>query len=194
MKVVAVSGSARKGGNTELLLRAVLEPLEQAGHECELIPLAGREVRGCTACGRCIQEKDGRCYGRSDFGNEVIAKLFAADAIVLGSPTYFADVSAELKALIDRAGYVSRSCPGLLARKPAAAVVAVRRAGAIHAFDTINHLFTIAEMITVGSSYWNVGIGREKGEVEGDAEGMRTMQRLGENMVWLLERLSAYPG
>ncbi len=194
MKVLAVSGSARKGGNTELLLETVLGPLREAGHECELVSLAGQEVRGCTACGRCSREKDGRCYGRNDFGNEVIAKMFAADAIVLGSPTYFADVTAELKALIDRAGYVSRSRPDLLARKPAAAVVAVRRAGGIHAFDTINHLFTIAEMITVGSSYWNVGIGREKGEVEGDAEGIRTMRRLGENMAWLLERLSAQQG
>jgi len=190
MKVVSVSGSARRGGNTALLLDAVMEPLRAAGHECELIEVAGKEIRGCTACGRCRELADGQCHGRRDFGNEVISAIFAADAILLGSPTYFADVSAEMKAIIDRAGYVARSQPGLLARKPGAAVVAVRRAGALHAFDTINHFFTISEMITVGSSYWNVGIGREKGDVEGDAEGMATMRRLGENIAWLLERLA----
>lgn len=190
MKVVAVSGSARRAGNTALLLGTVLEPLTAAGHECMLIEVAGKEIRGCTACGRCRELKDGQCHGRSDFGNEVLAELFSADAVVLGSPTYFADVSAEMKALIDRAGYVARSQPQLLARKPGAAVVAVRRAGAMHAFDTMNHFFTIAEMIVVGSSYWNIGIGREKGDVEADAEGMATMTRLGENMAWLLERLA----
>jgi len=191
MKIAAVNGSARKGGNTTNLLEAVLAPLSDAGHECVLIELAGRDVRGCTACGRCREKADGRCYGRKDFGNEVMAELFSADAIVLGSPTYFADVTAEMKALIDRVGYVARSRPELLARKPGAAVVAVRRAGAMHVFDTINHFFTISEMIVVGSSYWNIGIGREKGEVAEDAEGMRTMQRLGENLGWVLERLAA---
>ena len=191
MKIVAVNGSARKGGNTTNLLEAVLAPLSDAGHECVLIELARKDVRGCTACGRCREKADGCCYGRKDFGNEVMAELFSADAIVLGSPTYFADVTAEMKALIDRAGYVARSRPELLARKPGAAVVAVRRAGAMHVFDTINHFFTISEMIVVGSSYWNIGIGREKGDVDGDAEGMRTMKRLGENLGWVLERLAA---
>jgi len=189
MKVVAVSGSARRGGNTAALLKAVFEPLNEAGHECELIELAGSEVRGCAACGRCRDTRDSKCSGRDDLGNEVIAKLFAADAVILGSPTYFADITPELKAIIDRAGYVSRSKPELLSRKPGAAVVAVRRAGAMHAFDSINHFFTITEMITVGSSYWNIGIGREKGEVADDAEGLATMRRLGENMAWLLERI-----
>jgi multimeric flavodoxin WrbA len=190
MKVVAVNGSARKGGNTTVLLQTALAPLAEAGHDCTLIELAGKEVRGCTACGRCREKADGRCYGRKDFGNEVMAELFSADAILLGSPTYFADVTAEMKALIDRAGYVARSKPALLARKPGAAVVAVRRAGAMHVFDTINHFFTISEMVVVGSTYWNGGIGREKGEVEGDAEGMRTMTRLGENLAWVMARLA----
>lgn len=190
MRVVAVSGSARKGGNTVQLIEAVLAPLREAGHECEVIELAGKDIRGCTACGACGRHKDMRCHGRDDFGNEVIGSLLAADAVILGSPTYFADVTAEMKALIDRAGYTSRANGNVLARKPGAAVVAVRRAGALHVFDTINHFFLIGEMIIVGSSYWNVGIGREKGDVEGDAEGMATMQRLGENMNWLLERLS----
>lgn len=191
MKVIAVNGSARKGGNTALLIEAALAPLRDAGHECTLIELAGKDIRGCTACAVCRQKADGCCHGRKDDANEIIVELLAADAVILGSPTYFADVTAEMKALIDRAGYVNRGNDNLLARKPGAAVVAARRGGAIHAFDTINHFFLIAEMLVVGSSYWNVGIGAQKGEVEGDAEGIGTMRRLGENMAWLLERLDA---
>jgi multimeric flavodoxin WrbA len=190
MKVVAVNGSAREGGNTAMLLQAVFAPLQAAGIECELIELAGKDVRGCTACGACGKAKDRKCHGRRDFGNEVIAALDSADAILLGSPVYFADVTSELKAIIDRAGYVSRANGNMYARKPGAAVVAVRRAGAIHAFDTINHFFTIGEMLIVGSSYWNVGHGRNKGEVAADEEGMGTMLRLGENLAWLLEKLA----
>ena len=191
MKIVAVNGSARRGGNTHALLEAALAPLREAGHECEVVELGGREIRGCTACGVCGQKKDGQCHGRKDFGNELLPKLFAADALLLGSPTYFADVTAEMKALIDRAGYTGRANGNPFARKPGAAVVAQRRAGAIHVFDTINHFFLISEMLVVGSSYWNVGFGRAKGEVAGDAEGMGTMRRLGENMAWLLGRLGA---
>ena len=114
--------------------------------------------------------------------------MVEADGIILGSPTYFADVTAEIKALIDRAGYVARANSDMFQRKIGAAVVAVRRAGAIHAFDTINHLFLISQMIVPGSSYWNIGIGRAKGEVEQDEEGLETMQILGRNMAWLLKK------
>ncbi len=190
MRVIAVNGSARKRGNTAILLETALAPLREAGFECETIDLAGKDIRGCLACRQCADKQDNRCHGRKDFGNEVIAKLAAADGIILGSPVYFADVSAEMKALIDRAGYVSKNNGNSFARKVGAAVIAVRRAGAIHAFDTINHFFLIGEMIVVGSSYWNIGIGRERGEVENDVEGMATMRRLGENMAWLLGRLA----
>jgi multimeric flavodoxin WrbA len=114
-----------------------------------------------------------------------------ADAIILGSPTYFADVSTEMKALIDRSGMVGRANGELYKRKLGAAVVAVRRAGSIHAFDTMNHFFQISQMIIVGSSYWNIGIGREKGEAADDAEGIKTMTQLGENMAWLLAKVKA---
>lgn len=191
MKIVAFSGSARKGGNTKQLLETVLEPLEQAGADTELIELAGTRPQGCTACFACIKNKDGRCAVSGDIINDCIAEMSAADAIVLGSPTYFADVSSEMKALIDRCGMVGRANGDLYRRKVGAAVVAVRRAGSIHAFDTMNHFFLIGQMIVVGSSYWNIGIGREKGEVAGDEEGMKTMRRLGENIAWLLARIGA---
>ena len=190
MKVVGVSGSSRKGGNTAQLIEAVFAPLREAGIECELIQLAGKDVRGCTGCRRCFEAKDRQCHGRADYVNEVLPKIWAADAIVLGSPTYFADVSAETKALIDRTGFVSMANGGLLALKVGAGVVAVRRGGGIHVFDTLNHLFFISQMIVVGSTYWNLGYGREPGEVQDDAEALRNMANLGTNMAWLLGRLA----
>lgn len=194
MKVVAVSGSARAGGNTALLLQAALEPLRAAGHDCELIEVAGKRLEGCTACMACKRERDRRCHGRDDIGNIIIEKLDEADAIILGSPVYFADITSEMKALIDRAGYVARANGNMFARKPGSAVVAVRRAGAIHALDTMNHLFLIGEMVLVGSSYWNVGLGGDRGQVAEDKEGMKTMRRLGENLAWVMERLAGGEG
>ncbi len=123
-----------------------------------------------------------------DIANLCIGKMSEADGIILGSPTYFTDVTTEMKALIDRAGFVARANGEMFRRKVGAAVVAVRRAGSIHAFDTLNHFFLVSQMIVPGSSYWNVGIGRDKGEVEDDEEGIQTMRVLGENMAWLLKK------
>lgn len=173
-----------------MLLNTVFEPLNETGIETELVELAGSNLRGCKACFVCMKKKNQQCAIRDDMLNECIEKMVKADGILLGSPTYFADVSTEMKALIDRCGMVSRANGDLYKRKPGAAVVAVRRAGGIHAFDSMNHFFLISQMIVVGSSYWNIGIGREKKEVGGDQEGMATMRQLGENMAWLLKRIN----
>jgi len=190
VKVIAFNGSARKDGNTAALLRAVLDELEAEGIETELMQLAGKEIRGCMACYRCFENKDGRCAVTRDVANECIAKMAEADGILIGSPTYVAALTTETKALIDRAGFVARANGSMFARKVGAAVVAVRRAGGIHVFDSINHFFLIGEMIVPGSSYWNVGVARDKGDAEKDEEGMRTMKTLGQNMAWLLKKLS----
>ena len=189
MKVVAFNGSARKKGNTSILLQHVFAPLKEAGIETEEVSLAGEQIRGCTACYKCFANKDSRCVINNDCINASIAKMESADAIILASPTYFADMTAEMKALIDRCGMVSRANGDLFRRKVGAAVVAVRRAGAINVFDSINHFFLIGQMIVPGSVYWNVGIGREIGDVLQDEEGLKTMQVLGENMTWLLTSL-----
>jgi len=188
-KVIAINGSPRKDGNTARLLTEVLAELEKEGVETELVQIGGKKVHGCTACGKCFENQDGKCVIDNDFVNDCIAKMAAADGIVIGSPTYFADVSTETKALIDRAGFVAIANGGMFTRKAGAAVVAVRRAGAVHAFDTINHLFGISQMFTVGSSYWNLGLGLAAGEVEKDEEGLQTMRNLGANMAWLLKRI-----
>ena len=191
MKVVAFNGSARKGGNTAMLLKAVLGELEAEGIETELVELAGRNIRGCIACAGCFKKKNRRCVVELDEVNDFIAKMDEADGILLGSPTYFADVTAEMKALIDRAGFVIRANDHMLRRKVGAAVVAVRRGGSIHAFDTMNHFFLISQMIVPGSIYWNMGVGYSKGEVADDEEGLETMKTLGQNMAWLLKKIGA---
>ena len=188
MKVVAFNGSARAEGNTSLLVETAFAPMRAAGIECEQVALRGKRLHGCMACYKCRETRDRRCSGVNDDMNALIAKMDEADGVILASPTYFADVTSEIKALIDRAGMVGMVNGGMYRRKVGAAVVAVRRGGAIHVFDTMNHFFMISQMIVPGSSYWNVGIGREKGEVAEDEEGIRTMRVLGENMAWLLER------
>jgi multimeric flavodoxin WrbA len=189
MKVVAFNGSARKDGNTAILIREVFSELEAEGIETEMIQLAGKTIHGCIACGKCFEKKNQRCVVDNDFANECIEKMVQADGIIMASPTYFADVSTEMKALIDRAGFVARANQDMLKRKIGAAVVAVRRAGALHVFDTMNHFFLIGQMIIVGSSYWNIGIGLSKGDVEQDKEGIETMRTLGRNIAWLLKKI-----
>jgi multimeric flavodoxin WrbA len=189
MKVIAFNGSARKDGNTAILVNMVFKELKKAGIETELVQLAGKKIRGCLACGKCYEKKDKRCVVTNDILNDCIEKMVEADGIILASPTYFSDVSTEMKALIDRAGYVARANDHIFQRKVGAAVVAARRAGAIHTFDTLNHFFLISQMIVPGSSYWNIGMGLKPGDVKKDTEGLATMKTLGTNMAWLMKKL-----
>ncbi len=192
MYALALSGSPRKGGNTEILLDHVLEPLREGGWETELLRIGGQELRGCLACGKCFENRNRRCVIEKDIFNDVAEKMFRADAILLGSPTYFTDVTAEMKAFIDRSGFVSMANGGLLAGKIGAAVVAVRRAGSTHVFDTLNHLFLISRMIVPGSTYWNMGIGLAPGDVEKDTDGLENMNNLGKTIRWLGEILAPH--
>ena len=189
MKVIAFNGSARKDGNTAVLLKRVLGILEAEGFETELIQLAGEKIRGCTACRACFETKNQQCTITTDNVNIYIKKMLQADGIILGSPTYFGMMSPELKALIDRAGFVCRASPETLKYKVGAAVAVARRAGALTTFDAINHFFLINQMIISGSSYWNVGIANRKGEIDTDTEALKTMDDLGRNMAWLIKKL-----
>lgn len=191
MKVVAFNGSARKDGNTAFLLRRVLSVLEAEGIETELIQLAGQEIHGCTACRTCFETRNQTCVITSDKVNEYIQKIVEADGVILGSPTYFGMMSPEMKALIDRAGFVCRASPDTLKYKVGAAVAVARRAGAMTTFDAINHFFLINQMIVSGSTYWNIGVANRKGEIEGDAEALKTMDDLGRNMAWLIKKIKA---
>jgi multimeric flavodoxin WrbA len=189
MKVVAFNGSARKDGNTAILLNLVLDELKKEGIETELIQLAGEILSGCIACYRCAENKDQKCAIMNDRVNEYIAKMHQAQGILLGSPTYISDMTVNMKALIERSTIVSRSNGDLLRRKVGAAVIAVRRAGSTHVLSSMNYFFLINQMMIPGSSYWNMGIGRNPGEVKNDVEGIQTMRTLGQNMAWLLKRI-----
>ena len=189
MKILGINGSPRKNGNTKILLETVFKPLQEAGYETELFQIGGKQIHGCTACGKCREIKDQRCHIKNDAINECIQKMIEADAIILGSPVYFADVSTEMKALIDVSGYVTRGNGHLLKRKVGAAVVSVRRGGQLHTFETLNNFFLITEMIIPGSSYWNFAYGKNEGDVLNDDEGMQVMKTLGENMSWLLDKI-----
>ena len=194
MKVIAINGSPRKESNTQILLERVCRRLERHGVETEIVRIGGKPLRGCLACGKCFENQDRECIIKNDVMNEVIAKMIEADGILLGSPTYFADVSAEMKALIDRAGYVTLANGSLLAGKVGAAVAAVRRAGSQHVINSMHHFFSISQMPIATSSYWNMVYGMRPGEVEHDVEGMQTMDNLGENMAWLMKSIDAGKG
>jgi len=189
MKVVALNGSARKNGNTAILLNTVLEELQREGMETELIQMAGSALPGCRACYKCFKNKNRHCSVETDMLNEVIDKMLAAEGILLGSPTYFSDVSANMRAFIERCGFVARANDYMFKRKVGAAVVAVRRAGAIPAFSGMNLFLHYMQMIMPGSSYWSMALGRDIGDVRKDEEGIQTMKDLGKNMAWLMKKV-----
>ena len=186
MKVVFFNGSPRKEGNTYHCLNTVMEELKSAGIECDYVWIGMEKLQGCIACYKCIENNDQRCVIEGDKMNEYIQKMLEADGIIIGSPTYFSDLTVATKALIERAGFATSR---LLKNKLGAAVVAVRRAGANHVFSSINYFFLIKEMIVVGSTYWNMGIGRKPGEVLDDAEGIQTFKNLGRNFANVLKKL-----
>lgn len=192
MKALAINGSPRKGGNTETLLRKAMEPIAEAGYGTEFLQLGGNPIRGCTACGACGRMKNRQCVMDDDLFNLVFMKMIDADAILIGSPTYFANMTAETAALISRAGYVALANGGLLRRKIGAAVVAKRRGGAVNVMDGINHLFLINQMIVPGSTYWNMGLGSARLDVLDDEEGLRNMRDLGEQIVWLFRMMEQH--
>jgi len=188
--ILAVNGSPRHSGNTAKMLETVLNVCREAGFDTELYQAGGLTVKGCLACSSCFKNHPGCCV-TDDWMNDLYKKMKLADAIILGSPTYFSDLTPELKAIIDRCGYLAKSEGNSLSRKVGAAVSAVRRAGGIHTIDSIQHFFLISDMFVAGSSYWNMSIARAIGDYENDEEGVDTMIRLGENIVWLLNKTLA---
>ncbi|HEY3424615.1 MAG TPA: flavodoxin family protein [Negativicutes bacterium] len=192
MKVVAFNGSPRSKGNTAQSLQIVLAELEKEGIETEFIQLGGRKVFGCLACGKCWETKDNHCIRQDDDMNTFIQKMIEADGIIIGSPTYFSNVSTEVKALIDRCGFVAKANDGNMLRgKVGASVVAVRRAGSTFVYSAINFFFGIAEMAIASSSYWNMTLALNPGDVQQDEEGIQTFQTLGKNMAKLLKQVNA---
>ena len=186
MKVVGFNGSPRKDGNTFILINKVFQELEKEGIETELVQLSEKEIRGCIACEKCSENKDQRCAVKTDAANEYIEKMLRADGILLGSPVYLTDVTSEMKALIDRAGYVSRANDRMFKNKVGATVAALRRSGGMHAIDSMNHFLLSQGIFIAGRA---IAFGRDKGEVERDEEGMLLVKTLGQRLAWLMKKL-----
>ncbi len=190
-KVLAINGSPRKDGNTAILIRHILKELEQEGIGTETIQIGGKNVHGCTACMKCFENRDGKCAIDNDMVNTIIEKIRKADGIILGSPVYFLDITAEMKALIDRAGFVSYANGFPLRNKIGNVTVAVRRAGASRTADSMLHFLLANDMIVPGLPV--MGMGREIGDVERDEEGLDRAKHLGQTMARLLKHLERYP-
>lgn len=192
MKVLGINGSARRDGNTAIMINKAFEKLNAAGIETELIQLGGEIIQPCKACWACGEKEN--CVHKNDNFCDIFEKMKQADGIILGSPVYCANVSANMQALLERAAVVADMNPGLMRRKVGAAVAAARRGGALNAIDAMNRFFLSQEMYVVGSSYWAMAYGRLPGEVESDEEGMETMKTLGRNMTHLLKAFNERNG
>ena len=187
MKTIAIVGSPRKNGNTEIIARHTLKAIEEEGIETELIPLAGLNIQGCNACQACAKQE--ACPIDDDVF-PIYQKMKAADAIILASPVYYGSATALIKALMERAGFIGRSQGRIYAGKVGGALVVARRAGQNFTFAQLTLWFQILGFYIPGSTYWNIAIGREKGEVSGDEEGMRTAWNFGKNVAFLVNKLA----
>jgi multimeric flavodoxin WrbA len=187
MKVVAFNGSPNREGNTWYALKMVTAELEKEGIETEIVHVGNKVIRGCTACGQCVKNKNEQCVLPGDEVNEWIQKMKQADGIILGSPVHYSAIGGTMKSFLDRAFFVTGVNDGMLRHKVGASVVAVRRSGGLPTFDQLNNFLNYAEMLLPTSNYWNVIHGRSQGEVTQDLEGVQIMRVLGKNMAWLLK-------
>ena len=187
MKVVVFNGSPKKKGNTACSLNLVIDELENAGIETEMIHVGKEKIQGCIACHGCVKNQDEACSIKDDPVNEWIQKIKEADGILLGSPVHFSGVAGTMKSFLDRAFFVSSVNGNLFRHKVGAAVAAVRRSGGIPTVNSLNHYISYSEMIMPASNYWNVAHGLTPREMEQDGEGKQIMAVLGKNMAWIMK-------
>ncbi|HIT78633.1 MAG TPA: flavodoxin family protein [Candidatus Limihabitans stercoravium] len=185
MKVLLINGSPNQNGCTYTALNEVAMTLQTNGIETEIINIGKKPIAGCIACRKCYIE--GKCVF-DDAVNEISARLVEFNAIILGSPVYYAGPTGQLTAFLDRLFY---SAGKKMAGKLGASVVSCRRGGATAAFDRLNKYFLISNMHIVGAQYWNQVHGNTPDEVRHDKEGLQTMRTLGQNMAWLLKCIEA---
>ena len=185
MKAIGIVGSPRKNGNTEILTQHTLKAIAEEGLETELVRLAGLDIRPCNACMVCKQEE--RCPIDDDLFS-IYRKMKEAEAIILASPVYFGSATSLMKAFAERSGYIAYPEKNLSGKVGGPLVVA-RRAGRVFTFAELSLWFHIMGIITPGSTYWNEAIGRDKGEVLGDEEGLATAWNFGKNVANLVKKL-----
>lgn len=191
MKVIAFNGSPHPNGNTAHAIRIVLNEIQQAGIDTEFIQLGGRKILGCRGCRQCVKNKNKHCVITNDDLNLFIDKMLEADGIIIGSPVYTGNVTSEVKALIDRSTFVAKSNDFMFKGKVGAPVVVATKAGGTFAYAAINFMFGISQMVTIGSIHWNLALGKMPGDILKDEEGIKTFEVLGQNMVWLLNKLNS---
>jgi multimeric flavodoxin WrbA len=188
MKVLAICGSPRPQGNTWLLLQEALKVLQGHGIATEFLSLHDKQILPCRACMKCAKDKN-RCAQEDDF-MPVYWAMAASDGLMVGSPVYFGSATPNLMALLDRAGYVALQGDNPFARKVGTPIVVARRAGVNFTYAQLQFWFCIMSMFTPGSSYWPIAYGLKEGDVAGDAEGLKTITDLADNMAWLLKKLA----
>jgi multimeric flavodoxin WrbA len=186
MKVIGFNGSPRKDGNTNTLMGYLFREIGNEGIETELIQLSAKTIHGCIACYKCFEKRDRRCAVKDDAANDYIEMMTSAQGIVLASPSYFQDVTAEMKALIDRAGFVGLANGRMYKDKIGAALCCFRRSGGMHTIETMNHFFFSNELVIAGRA---LSVARDKGDVEKDAEGVQSAQGLGQKIAWMAKKL-----
>lgn len=184
MKVLAINGSPRFGGNTSIALAEMEKIFAEESIEFEVVQIGTKDVRGCIACNRCGET--GKCVF-DDIVNELAPKFEAADGLVVASPVYYASANATLVACLDRLFYSTHFSKAM---KVGASVVCARRGGCSATFDELNKYFTIANMPIASSQYWNSIHGRTPGEADQDEEGKQTMRVLARNMAFLMKSIA----
>ena len=186
MKVLLVNGSPHENGTTHAALRIVEDELNRCGIDTEMFWVGNSPIMGCQGCGRC--SKEGKCWYGEDSVNAFLGKAVEADGFVFGTSIHFAGTTGFIKPFMDRA-FCGKSAPYI--HKPAAAVIAGRRAGSTSAFDDMNKYFAINCMPIVTSNYWNEIHGSKAEDIARDEEGCQTMRILGSNMAWMLKCIEA---
>ncbi len=186
MKVIAIVGSPRENGNTELLAAHTLKSIAEEGLDTELIRLAKLEIKPCNACMFCQEEE--KCSIEDDLF-PIYRKMKEADGIILASPVYFGSATSLMKALMERTGYMARLNGEPFQGKVGGPLVVARRAGQNFTFAQLTLWFQILGFFIPGSTYWNIARGREKGEVLRDEEGLKTAWKFGKNMAFLIKKV-----
>ncbi|MDR1973222.1 MAG: flavodoxin family protein [Bacteroidales bacterium] len=189
MKIIAINGSPRVNGNTNILLTEMGKIFEKEKVEYEIVQVGNKPIRGCVDCRTCFKTTDERCAVTDDIVNEVIQKIKKADGIILGSPVYFSGIAGTMKAFLDRAFFVAAANGGLYKNKVGIVVVAVRRTGGSDTVDALHRYLMLSGITPAPTPAWGIVYGREKGEVLEDKEGIKTVVQTAENMVALIKKL-----
>ncbi|MDP3386606.1 MAG: flavodoxin family protein [Eubacteriales bacterium] len=186
--ILAFNGSPNPIGNTSIALNIVTNELNKMNILTENIQIGGKIIKPCKGCRKCWELKNKQCIIKNDIVNDLIYKMYRSDGFIIGSPVYTSNVTAEVKAFIDRTNFVAKANDSMFKGKIGAPVVVATKTGATFAYAAINFMFGISEMVTVGSTYWNSAFGKMPGDILSDEEGIRSFVNLGKNMAEMLNK------